>query len=52
MSVARPATRRCSARESPLESTAKTAAPLIGLTVTNSAVNDARTKAVIARTRP
>src|SRR5262249_54792875 len=46
MSVARTATRRCSSREARLESTAKTAAPLTGLTVTNRAMKEPRTKAL------
>jgi len=45
--VARMATPRCCARELLLDSTAKTAAPLIGLTVTKRAVKEARMKALI-----
>src|SRR5262249_21930648 len=46
MRVVRKAIRRCSTREAFLASTAKRAAPLIGLTVTKRAVKDPRTKAV------
>src|SRR5262245_35799065 len=45
--VARTATRRCCARELSFDSTAKRAAPLIGLTVTKRAVKEARMKVII-----
>src|SRR5215468_113646 len=45
--VARTATRRCCTRELSFASTAKRAAPLIGLTVTKRAVKEARMKVII-----